>query len=108
MAKRERPERPAPSRQSRAGLYALCGLYLGYLLIQLLDPYFTPGASRPALHMLVLGVVVLGGGALALLLLAWRIYWTPAPRDTEEAALPEEAAAGDGEMEEESEEESET
>ena len=93
MAKRERPERPAPSRQSRAGLYAMCGLYLGYLLIQLLDPYFTPGAPRPVLHMLVLGVVVLGGGALALLFLAWRIYWTPAPQDPEEAALPEEAAA---------------
>lgn len=108
MAKRERPERPAPSRQSRAGLYAMCGLYLGYLLLQLLDPYFTPGAPRPALHMLVLGVVVLGGGALALLLLAWRIYWTPASRDTEEAALPEEAASGDGEMEEEPKEESET
>lgn len=107
MAKRERPERPAPSRQSRAGLYAVCGLYLGYLFIQLLDPYFTPGAPRPALHMLVLGVVVLGGGALALLFLAWRIYWTPAPRDTEEAALPEEAA-GDGEMAEKPEEEPET
>lgn len=107
MAKRERPERPAPSRQSRAGLYAMCGLYLGYLLIQLLDPYFTPGATRPAVYILVLGVVVLGGGALALLLLAWRIYWTPAPRDPEEAALPEEAA-GDGEAEEETEDEPET
>ena len=92
MAKRERPERPAPSRQSRAGLYAMCGLYLGYLLFQLLDPYFTPGASRPALHMLVLGVVILGGGAAALLFLAWRLYWTPAPQDAEEpAALPEES-----------------
>ncbi len=84
-------ERPSPSRQSRAGLYAMCGLYLGYLFFQLIDPYFTPGAPRPALHMLVLGAVVLGGGALALLFLAWRIYWTPAPQDPEEAALPEEA-----------------
>ena len=100
MAKRERPERPAPSRQSRAGLYAMCGLYLGYLLFQLLDPYFTPGASRPALHMLVLGVVILGGGAAALLFLAWRIYWTPAPQDPE--ALPEEAEdpGEDGEADE--------
>ena len=82
--------RPAPSRQSRAGLYAMCGLYLGYLFFQLIDPYFTPGASRPELHVLVLGAVILGGGALALLVLAWRIYWTPAPPDPEEA-LPEEA-----------------
>lgn len=96
MAKRERPERPAPSRQSRAGLYAMCGLYLGYLLFQLLDPYFTPGASRPALHMLVLGVVILGGGAAALLFLAWRIYWTPAPQDPEESKDP----GGDGEADE--------
>ena len=103
MAKRERPERPAPSRQSRAGLYAMCGLYLGYLLFQLLDPYFTPGASRPALHMLVLGVVILGGGAAALLFLAWRIYWTPAPQNPEEPeALPEESEdpGGDGEADE--------
>lgn len=84
-------ERPAPSRQSRAGLYAMCGLYLGYLLFQLLDPYFTPGAPRPTALMLALGVTILGGGAAALLYLAWRIYWTPAPRDPEENALPEEA-----------------
>ena len=53
-------ERPAPGRQSRAGLYAMCGLYLGYLFFQLIDPYFTPGAPRPALHMMVLGTVILG------------------------------------------------
>lgn len=91
-------ERPAPNRQSRAGLYAMCGLYLGYLLIQLLDPYFTPGAARPALHILLLGVVILGGGTLALLLLAWRIYRTPPSQDPEEA-LPEEAEASGGESE---------
>ena len=85
-------ERPAPNRQGRAGLYAMCGLYLGYLFIQLLDPYFTPGAPRPALHMLALGAVILGGGAVALLFLAWRIYRAPAPEEPEEeAALPEEA-----------------
>lgn len=92
-------ERPAPSRQSRAGLYAMCGLYLGYLLFQLIDPYFTPGAPRPALHMLVLGVVILGGGAAALLFLAWRIYWTPGPRESEEGpALPEEEPGEDEEI----------
>ena len=57
--------------------------------------------------MLVLGVVILGGGAAALLFLAWRIYWTPAPRDPEEA-LPEEIAAGDDKMDEETAEEPET
>ena len=91
-------ERPAPSRQSRAGLYAMCGLYLGYLFFQLIDPYFTPGAPRPALHLLALGAVVLGGGALALLVLAWRIYWTPPAQDPEEeAALPETAEDGEDE-----------
>lgn len=90
-------ERPAPSRQSRAGLYAMCGLYLGYLFFQLIDPYFTPGAARPALHILALGAVILGGGAVALLVLAWRIYWTPPAQDPgEETALPE-AVEEDGE-----------
>ena len=87
--------RPAPSRKSRASLYALCARYLGYLLYQLLNSAFAPGADRPALHMLVLGAAILGGGALALLFLAWRIYRTPEPREPEEA-LPEEAEETEG------------
>ena len=48
--------------------------------------------------MLALGAVVLGGGALALLVLAWRIYWTPPAQDPEEeAALPETAEDGEDE-----------
>ena len=101
----DKGDRPAPSPKSRASLYALCALYLGYLLYQLLNTAFAPGADRPALHMLVLGVTVLGGGALALLLLAWRIYRAPEPREPEEA-LPEtaeesEETAGDGGTEKE-------
>lgn len=94
--------RPAPSHKSRASLYALCALYLGYLLFQLLNSALAPGADRPALHVLVLGAAILGGGALALLFLAWRIYRTPEPREPEEA-LPEETegTAEDGGTEEE-------
>lgn len=98
----DRGNRPAPSHKSRASLYALCALYLGYLLFQMLNTSFAPGADRPALHMLVLGAAILGGGALALLFLAWRIYRTPEPREPEEA-LPEETegtAEGGGTEEE--------
>lgn len=100
--KEDKGDRPAPSPRSRASLYALCALYLGYLLFQLLNTSFAPGADRPALHTLVLGVVILGGGAAALLFAAWRIYRTPEPREVEEA-LPEETeeTAGDGKTEEE-------
>lgn len=98
----DKGERPAPSPKSRASLYALCALYLGYLLYQLLNSAFAPGADRPALHILVLGVAILGGGAAALLFLAWRIYRTPESRKPEES-LPEETeepAGGEGTEEE--------
>lgn len=108
----DKGDRPAPSPRSRASLYALCALYLGYLLYQLLNSASAPGAVRPAPHLLALGVVILGGGAVALLFTAWRIYRTPEPREVEEA-LPEETEgaaekaeeteknAGDGGTEEE-------
>lgn len=108
----DRENRPAPNPKGRASLYALCALYLGYLLYQMLNTAFAPGADRPPSYLLVLGVVILGGGAVALLLLAWRIYRAPEPREPEET-LPEEAgetaeetaeteeAAGDGGTEEE-------
>ena len=83
-------ERPAPSRQSRAGLYAMCGLYLGYLFFQLIDPYFTPRAARPPHQSR-------GRGAVALRVLAWRIYWTPPAQDPEEETALPEAAEEDGE-----------
>lgn len=105
----DKENQPAPNPKGRANLYALCALYLGYLLYQMLDTAFAPGADRPPRYLLVLGVVILGGGAVGLLLLAWRIYRTPEPQEPEEA-LPEEAGetteeteetAGDGGTEEE-------
>lgn len=83
-----RPEgdgrRPAPDAKGRAGVYALCALYLGYLLYQLLSPLLTGAGELPPRTALLLGVPVLGGGMAVLLILAWRIYRAPAPRDGEE------------------------
>ena len=49
--------------------------------------------------MMVLGTVILGGGAAALLFLAWRIYWAPSQDPEEEAVRPEAAEGEDKEPE---------
>lgn len=73
-----------PDAKGRAGVYALCALYLGYLLYQLLSPLLTGAGELPPRTALLLGIPVLGGGMAALLVLAWRVYRAPAPRDGEE------------------------
>ena len=97
-------ERPPFDPRSRISLYALCGLYLGYLLYQMAGPYFSGSPSAASTPLFLLGVVVLGGGMVLLFYLAWRMYRMPVPveeepDEEEEPALPEEAEKTDEERE---------
>lgn len=82
----KKPKQPVNSR-ARANLYAVAALYLAYLFFQLAKPYLTHDPYGPTLLQFVLGTVILGGGAVALGVLAWRLYKTPLP---EEDSTPEE------------------
>ncbi len=78
-------ERPPFDPRSRVGLYALCGLYLAYLLYQMAGPYFKGLPSAPSTPLFLLGAAVLGGGSAALLYLAWRMYRMPVPAEEDPA-----------------------
>ena len=67
-------ERPPFNPRGRMNLYALCGLYLGYLLYQLAGPYIQGGEAAPPVPALLIGTAVLGGGMVLLFYLAWRMY----------------------------------
>lgn len=92
---REAKERPPFNPRSRVSLYAMGGLYLGYLLYQLVGPYLGEAGTAPSVPTLLLGILVLGGGMAALFYLAWKMYQMPDPVE-DETALPEESPS-DGE-----------
>lgn len=83
MSDPKETKRPA-NPQFRAGLYGMGALYLIYLYYQIAKPFFTRDPYGPTLFQFALGTVVLGGGAVVLALLAWKIYRTPAPEAEEE------------------------
>ena len=83
MAKPETPRGPGNPRV-RAGFYGMAALYLAYLYYQLAEPFFKGDPTGPPLLAFGLGTVVLGGGAVGLGLLAWKIYRAPAEKDGEE------------------------
>ena len=72
---------PVANPKGRAGLYGVCGLYLGYLLFQMLSPFITGEGEIPSTPVLVLGILILGGGMVVTLGLSWKMYRTPAPRE---------------------------
>lgn len=82
-------ERPPFNPRGRMNLYALCGLYLGYLLYQLVDPHLWGGEPVSSVPVLLLGVAVLGGGMVLLFYLAWKMYRMPVPTDEEPGEEPE-------------------
>lgn len=100
MSKREDP-RPPVNPRTRASLYGMAALYLAYLYYKIAQPFLTRDPYGPTALQFALGTVILGGGAVALGLLAWKIYKTPVPEELpeEEVALPEE---GEEELDEDS------
>ena len=88
MSKPKAPKGPINPR-TRANVYALAALYLAYLYYQVAKPYLTRDPYGPTAFQFTLAAVVLGGGAAALGLLAWKMFKVPLPE--EEASLPEEA-----------------
>lgn len=91
MSKPKAPKRPIDPR-TRANIYGLAALYLVYLFYQIAKPYLTHDPYGPSTGQFLLGAAVLGGGAVFLGLMAWRMYKAPRPEEPEEdASLPEEA-----------------
>ncbi len=92
-------ERTPVNPRTRMNLYALCGLYLGYLLYQLVDPHIWGGEPVASVPVLLLGVAVLGGGMVLLFYLAWKMYRMPIPVDEESEEEPEALPDGEAETE---------
>ncbi|WP_295750447.1 hypothetical protein [uncultured Oscillibacter sp.] len=83
------PKRPANPRV-RANVYALAALYLAYLFYQIAKPYLTHDPYGPTRFQFLLGLVILGGGAVLLGFLAWRMYKSPMPEEPQESEPDEE------------------
>lgn len=88
MAKPNAPRGPTP--KARAGLYAMAAFYLAYLFWQLAKPLLTGAPDAPPPLALGLGTVILGGGAVFLALLAWRLYKTPPESEEDDVSREEE------------------
>lgn len=87
------PKRPL-NPKVRANVYALAALYLVYLFYQIAKPYLTRDPYGPSTLQFALGAVVLGGGAVVLGLLAWKMYKAPLPEE-EENPVPGPETEGD-------------
>lgn len=48
--------------------------YALYMLYRLVERYFTAGADAPSLTLVIVGAVLLGGGAAALGVLTWKLW----------------------------------
>ena len=83
------PKRPANPRV-RANVYALAALYLAYLFYQIAKPYLTHDPYGPPRFQFLLGLVILGGGAVLLGFLAWIMYKSPLPEEPQESEPYEE------------------
>jgi len=83
MSEPKAPKGPVNPR-TRANIYALAALYLAYLFYQIAKPYLTRDPYGPTTNQFLLGTVVLGGGAVALAFLAWKMYKAPLPEEPAE------------------------
>lgn len=88
MSKPKAPKGPVNPRV-RANVYGLAALYLAYLLYQIAKPYLTRDLYGPTTTQFLLGLVILGGGAVFLGLMSLKMFKTPPPEDPEETEEPE-------------------
>lgn len=58
-------------------VYLLGAVYLVYLLVTFLQSAYEGGEEAPSLPLLIIGILVLGGGTVFLLLMAWRMSHIP-------------------------------
>lgn len=93
----KKPQKPMNPRM-RSSLYGMAAFYLAYLFYQIAKPYLTHDPYGPTTVQFLLGLVVLGGGAVFLSVLAWKLYKVPLP---EEEPSPEEETFAEEDAEEE-------
>lgn len=78
--KKDGTEQYAPENAKvRSSIYGLAALYLAYLFYKVAKPYLTGDPYGPSTKVFLLAVVVLGGGAAGLGILAWKMAHMPAP-----------------------------
>lgn len=77
-SKKQAPEeRPPVDPKFRSGIYGMAALYLAYLFYQIARPYLTGDPYGPTRNQFLLGTVILGGGAVVLGILAWKMARAP-------------------------------
>ncbi|MCD8341514.1 MAG: hypothetical protein LUC87_05080 [Clostridiales bacterium] len=94
MLRRNKEEKQKHEFQPRshALIYLLAIVYLGWLLVQMLQSAFQGGADAPTALELAGGIVVLGGGIVLLAVLAWKMSHMPPNASgaaSEEAETPQ-------------------
>lgn len=98
---KQKESRPPMNPRVRSNLYGLGALYLVYLYYQIARPFLTRDPCGPTAGQFALGTLILGGGAVALGFLSWRMRKIPLPEE-ETDSIPEEA--GEEETDRETEE----
>lgn len=95
------PKKGPVNPRARASVYGLAALYLAYLFYQIAKPYLTRDPYGPTTGQFILGVVVLGGGAVFLGLMSWKMFKAPLPEEPEELeeALPKSGEEDEGKPE---------
>lgn len=88
--KNKRPKREFRP-QSHAVIYLIALFYVCYLLYRIVSRAVAGGADAPTALELILGIVILGGGAVLLVIMAWRMcHIEPPSGEEEQKALPQE------------------
>ena len=98
---REKKEPQPRNMQTTLMIRLLAIGYVLYMLYKIVTAYVAGGEDAPALWLLILSIVVLGGGSVGVGILTWKDYKAHKEAEAEQLALAEEE-----ETEEEAQEES--